>query len=1141
MKQRLSLKKLSGNVKGLTALSLVMLLGISKVEAQCPVTTFPWTETFEDASTTRSCWTQQTIVGSMQWTYRAGASGTGVTAAQSGTKNADFTAQTANFNMTKLISPVLNLGGAPTATLSFFWSQRSWAGDINRLTVFYRTSPSDPWIQTTFSTTSAQNNWTSSGNITLPSTTSTYQIAFECEDLYGYPTVVDQVVVNGTPCIAPTTPVITQGASITRCANSAPTTLSLTGTLNSATTWQWYSGSCGGTPVGTGTSIDVSPTTTTTYYVRGTGGCVTNATCAQITVNVNQPPAITTQPVAATLCSGGTINLSVAANNAASYQWYFQNGIIAGATSASFSVPNATSAYTGGYHVVVNGNSPCASATSNTVNVTVNNPVSITTQPVAVNDCEGNAVNLNVAANNVSAYQWYNQSGVVNNTTSITGATTANLTINPSTAADMGTYYAILSGLPGCPSVNTGNAGVSLTPPVAITTQTPATLGVCDGTALNLSVVAANGNGYQWYKDNSQLAGETNSTLTIANMTAADAGNYYVEVTGNVPCPNVNSVTTAVTHDLPAAITSQPTDITECHGVGTSINVGATGANLVYDWYLGNTLLTNTTPYSGQGTSSLAISDVSNLNSNEYHVVVTGSCGSPVTSDTIVLTENFDNNWTGNVDNYWNNAGNWACGILPTTVTNAVVPDVPNLPIVNVQTAVCKDLVIAPNASVTFNGTNNKLAVHGNIMNNGTLDGTGGVGGTIEMAGTAQSIAGPVVLENLNVTGGGIKTLGGNTLVNGTLNLDNGHLELGNNALLLAQPTAQTGGGPASFIVTNGTGEVVGANMGAVGGNAAPVTFHVGINATSYTPIMLENLGDADGFRVRVVENVYQIGDDITSPIVTNPVVTRTWMVSENTTGGSIVNMTPMWNSPLDQTVDFDQNHVFVSHYLNNEWISYVDSANAAPAADPGPLAGMLQTTQDSIENFSPFTVASAGQFPLAIRLNAIVATNAGLRNKVQWTSAKEDKGDIYELESSADGKQFTKIATVTANGTPSTYTQWDENPVQGVNYYRVKLLNNNGTFSYSKVVTATVKGKDGFAIEAYPNPVSSTVSVKVNGVVKGNATVVVTDVTGKVVKEKVQVVDNNATINVSNLPAGIYMINYADDLRNESIKITKQ
>ncbi len=77
-------------------------------------------------------------------------------------------------------------------------------------------------------------------------------------------------------------------ASINPVCTGTSTTLTINGgVLGSGGIWQWYTGSCGGTLVGSGTSITVSPATSTTYYVRAEGDCNTT-TCVSITVNVVQ-------------------------------------------------------------------------------------------------------------------------------------------------------------------------------------------------------------------------------------------------------------------------------------------------------------------------------------------------------------------------------------------------------------------------------------------------------------------------------------------------------------------------------------------------------------------------------------------------------------------------------------------------------------------------------------------------------------------------------------------------------------------------------------------------------------------------------------------------------------------------------------
>jgi hypothetical protein len=94
-------------------------------------------------------------------------------------------------------------------------------------------------------------------------------------------------VTCGSACTDPTIPTIT-ATSNPICSGSS-TTLNISGTLNDATQWHIYTGFCGVTQIGTttGSTFVVSPTSTTSYYVRGEGGCVTPGTCGAITVNVN--------------------------------------------------------------------------------------------------------------------------------------------------------------------------------------------------------------------------------------------------------------------------------------------------------------------------------------------------------------------------------------------------------------------------------------------------------------------------------------------------------------------------------------------------------------------------------------------------------------------------------------------------------------------------------------------------------------------------------------------------------------------------------------------------------------------------------------------------------------------------------------
>jgi hypothetical protein len=76
-------------------------------------------------------------------------------------------------------------------------------------------------------------------------------------------------------------------ASATQINGGTPVTLSIQGgNLGTSAVWKWYTSSCGGTLVGNGPSISVSPSLTTTYYVRAEGTCNTT-NCQSVTITVN--------------------------------------------------------------------------------------------------------------------------------------------------------------------------------------------------------------------------------------------------------------------------------------------------------------------------------------------------------------------------------------------------------------------------------------------------------------------------------------------------------------------------------------------------------------------------------------------------------------------------------------------------------------------------------------------------------------------------------------------------------------------------------------------------------------------------------------------------------------------------------------
>lgn len=235
-------------------------------------------------------------------------------------------------------------------------------------------------------------------------------------------------------------------STTTVCANS-PVTISASGSLNNAANWEYYTGSCGGTIVGTGNSIVVNPSATTTYFVRGVGGCTTPGACSSITITTTPCTCLT--PDAATICEGLIQRIGLTG---------------AGTPGGPTTVSSGT----------ISVNVPDATATGISTPLTVGLPTgaSITSMSVSINmthTWDGD-MSFNLIAPNGAVYNLINLRGgsgdnFVNTTISSTstnpiaggtppftgtfsgdGAIGAGLTTNPSTVATFSGLYSVPSG-----------------------------------------------------------------------------------------------------------------------------------------------------------------------------------------------------------------------------------------------------------------------------------------------------------------------------------------------------------------------------------------------------------------------------------------------------------------------------------------------------------------------------------------------------------------------------------------------------------------------------------------------------------------------------------------------------------------------
>lgn len=395
--------------------------------------------------------------------------------------------------------------------------------------------------------------------------------------------------------------------------------------------FQWRQGGAD-LPGETGSTLSLSglelPQNGAIYDVVVTNS-VGSVTSSEVTLTVNQGPAIVTQPQSVSVGVGGTASFFVDAtgNPTPTYQWKKDGVDITGETSSTLNFSSVTKADDGEYSVVVTNE--VDSATSVTVDLDVLFKPEITEQPTDQTGSVGGSVTFNVEGdgNPEPSFQWFR------NDSPITSPDIGELTLTNLQLSDDGaTFYMEATNSQG--TTRTDTVTLTVNEGAAITGQ-PQSQSVGVGSSATFMVVATGNPAptYQWQKDGADISGATDSTLTISSVAKANKGKYTVVVT------NSGGTATSEEADLDVLfkpeITVQPTDMTGSVGGSVTIEVeGDSNPEPTFQWFRDGSPITGAT----EGElmlDNLQLSD----DGAKFYLVATNSEGS-VTSDEITLTVN---------------------------------------------------------------------------------------------------------------------------------------------------------------------------------------------------------------------------------------------------------------------------------------------------------------------------------------------------------------------------------------------------------------------------------------------------------------------------------------------------------------------
>ena len=188
----------------------------------------------------------------------------------------------------------------------------------------------------------------------------------------------------------------------------------------------------------------------------------------------------------------------------------------------------------------------------------------------------------------------------------------------------------------------------------------------------------------------------------------------------------------------------------------------------------------------------------------------------------------------------------------------------------------------------------------------------------------------------------------------------------------------------------------------------------------------------------------------------------------------------------------------------------------------------------NGVDSSGTFTIIATGP---ALPVTGIVLSGVrnGSKAQLSWQTLTETNNAGFELQRSADGRNFTGIAQIASkasggNSTAAiTYNAEDVKPFSGANYYRLKQTDKDGKTSYSNTVYLKGAAVSTLTLSAvYPNPTRDVLKAAVQAPAAQNIEFVITDMMGKTISRQAATVvsgDNTISINVAALPAGSYLL----------------
>ena len=168
----------------------------------------------------------------------------------------------------------------------------------------------------------------------------------------------------------------------------------------------------------------------------------------------------------------------------------------------------------------------------------------------------------------------------------------------------------------------------------------------------------------------------------------------------------------------------------------------------------------------------------------------------------------------------------------------------------------------------------------------------------------------------------------------------------------------------------------------------------------------------------------------------------------------------------------------------------------------------------------------------LPASLVSFTATEAADGIQLRWTTENEKSLNYYDIQVSVNGTDFENIGRANSKGSNTLsqkYSFINTKTLTGTNYYRLKMVDEDGRFTYSKIIAVRKSGSTALLVSVYPNPARANPVLNIKSSETGEASVSILNMQGSVLSTETVKINNGENPIVlesaNKLPAAVYNV----------------